>query len=543
MKRRVVFHPFFFALAPILSVYVHNIDQVPFRLILPSIGFVLISTLILFLVLAWIVRSFEKSGLVVSAFVLVFLAYGHFATGYPPYIIVLAGPGALALVTLLVLRTRRDLRLLTQTANLVSAILIAFNILLGMARSLMADDVTIRLDLPEQKAASYSADDTRVGELPDIYFIVLDGYARTDVLQELYGYDNRPFLDQLRQRGFRIAEESRSNYSQTLLSLGSTLNMVYLDSVAAQAGYDNVDRKPLMGLVKNSHVLGIVTQYGYETFAFASGYSGAEIKNADHFVSRGFPLSEFEHTLIQNSALSINLWGTFPVDQFDIHRRRIGFTIDQLALLPETKSPRFVFAPILAPHPPFVFGSNGEEMSPTGKFSYADGNHYMSLEGASPEGYREGYRGQLHYLNSLVIKAIDGILAQPGKEPIIILQADHGPGSRLSWEEPESTCLDERLAILNALYLPEGGDMLVYDEITPVNTFRLVFDRYLGTDFGRIEDRSYFSRWNTPYRFIHVTDDMNGDSPEGDQAVVAGLPVRSLACAFDSPEVSPHSDP
>lgn len=31
-------------------------------------------------------------------------------------------------------------------------------------------------------------------ETPDVYLIVLDGYARADVLEELYSFDNTPFL-------------------------------------------------------------------------------------------------------------------------------------------------------------------------------------------------------------------------------------------------------------------------------------------------------------------------------------------------------------
>ena len=46
---------------------------------------------------------------------------------------------------------------------------------------------------------------------PDIYFIVLDGYARADVLAKYYGFDNGPFIGGLRQRGFQVSEASRSN--------------------------------------------------------------------------------------------------------------------------------------------------------------------------------------------------------------------------------------------------------------------------------------------------------------------------------------------
>jgi hypothetical protein len=69
-------------------------------------------------------------------------------------------------------------------------------------------------------------------EKPDIYYIILDGYARADVLSNLYGYDNSDFIKPLEQRGFNMASQSRSNYPRTLLSLASSLNMKYLEPVS-----------------------------------------------------------------------------------------------------------------------------------------------------------------------------------------------------------------------------------------------------------------------------------------------------------------------
>ena len=62
------------------------------------------------------------------------------------------------------------------------------------------------------------------------------------------------------------------------------------------------------------------------------------------------------------------------------------------------------------------------------------------------------------------------------------------------------------LGILNAYHLPQGGSDLLYDFITPVNTFRLIFNYYFGADYDLLSDRSYIARYGTPYRFNEVTD-------------------------------------
>src|SRR3970282_1068515 len=73
--------------------------------------------------------------------------------------------------------------------------------------------------------------DSPRGDSPDIYYIILDGYARDDILRKFYQLDNRDFLDRLGELGFYVAGCAQSNYAQTQLSLASSLNFAYLDSL------------------------------------------------------------------------------------------------------------------------------------------------------------------------------------------------------------------------------------------------------------------------------------------------------------------------
>jgi hypothetical protein len=67
------------------------------------------------------------------------------------------------------------------------------------------------------------------------------------------------------------------------------------------------------------------------------------------------------------------------------------------------------------------------------------------------------------------------------------------------------------MCILNAYYLPDFDHEQLYDEITPVNTFRVVFNQYFGTEYGLLRDQGYFSTMRRPYKFINVTDRINFD--------------------------------
>src|SRR5438552_8790363 len=119
---------------------------------------------------------------------------------------------------------------------------------------------------------------------------------------------------------------------------------------------------------------------------------------------------------------------------------------------------------------------------------------------------------------------IDGILANSSEPPIIILQSDHGSGMGLSTQSAEHTDLRERMSILNAYYLPGPGRAALYQGISPVNSFRVVFNAYFGAGLDLLPDRSYFSTWDDPFQFIDVTDRVR---PAADTGRVSSPPLLS----------------
>ncbi|WP_254054153.1 hypothetical protein [Singulisphaera sp. GP187] len=349
---------------------------------------------------------------------------------------------------------------------------------------------------------------SRPARLPDIYFIILDAYARSDVMKELFDFDNEPFLHRLEKKGFFIARESRTNYGQTPLSLASTLNCEYLDKLIAPS---TRDRDPLALLIGDNLVVKSLRPLGYQFAAFATGYDPTECTQADRFLGPRHPADNFQMLVVRMTPLRFL---PFPVKSWDFYRsmrERILFVLGHLPELAQAKEPTFTFAHIVGPHHPFVFGENGEDVSPSA--SNARGRGSKKLD--NPKNYRDGYRKQAIYLTKRVEETIDRILAQSPEPPIIILQSDHGSGLRHHLNDLERTDLRERMSILNCYYFPNHNYEGLTPRITPVNSFRVVFNNNFGTKLPILENRNLFSTYDDPFQFVDVTDRLDSNRDRG----------------------------
>ena len=350
----------------------------------------------------------------------------------------------------------------------------------------------------ESRETSSSLD--KIEKLPDIYYIILDGYASLDTLKGIYSYDNREFTDYLEGKGFYVASESRSNYAQSFLSLASSLNMEYVDYLSDQGGRESKDRRISSQMTRDNKVMKFLKSKGYKTIHFRSGWGPTDHNNyADLNIQCG-KWNEFLMILLQTTALS-------KFEKYFIGkdaRKRVLCTFAKLAQIPKIKRPTFAFAHIVCPHPAYIFGANGEPVEET----------KLKLDGDVWK-QKENYINQLIFINKKVKVLINEILSRSKGLPIIILQADHGTAATFydpnsgSWENPDEVNLKERMRIFNAYYLPSSGGKLLYKTITPVNTFRLIFNFSFNTSYKLLDDRSYYSSYDHPYNFINVTDAVN----------------------------------
>ena len=507
---RLPLHLFLFAAYPVLAMLALNAGEVEAGAALRPMFFALLLAGATLLVSWGLLGSAAKGAVLASLLVILFFSYGHIYTlirqdpslnaaiGRHRYLVSAAG----VLVLAVAIRLRRYPLPDWATRFLNVAALAAFALALAQVTWTFQGRSSQSQGGP-WKAPSVAGTLSLEGPARDVYYIILDGYTRADVLQNVFGYDNSPFLRSLEDLGFVIPESSRSNYSMTYLSIPSSLNMDYLDALGPPLDPKAKESAWLEAAAHHGIVRTTFEDLGYQIVAFETAYGVTDWPDSDLYLTRNplalsdarssNELNPFEVLLIQTSMGRIVLDGRTWLNRVmrtDIrspneqHRERILFAFDRLGRIPEIEGPKFVFVHILSPHPPYAFMADGSAVADPDIFSLAD---YSA--------HKEGYRNQVAFVNHRVLQAVKAILEASTVEPIIILQGDHGATGVTS---------EDRMKILNAYYLPEGGGEEIYPEISPVNTFRVVFNRYFGGDLPLLEDRSYFSPVERLFRFEEV---------------------------------------
>ena len=512
MKKAVVVHPYLFALFPVISLYAHNMDQVPVRSVLWAVAGSLFLSGLLVLLSRYVLRDFAK-GAVFATFVLtVFFSWGHIHSlifgwiatiTYTPNFQVIIDLSkhdilihAFLLIAFLligeilmvrVLRRRRVGREGTRILNIVSVVLVTFSVVRLVSYSLQVD----RLRYPGDKGVkAYSV--APVVTKRDIYYLILDGYARADILEEFYGFDNREFLDYLKKKGFYVVPKARSNYAWTFLSLPSSLNFDYINYLDNTFEEFTTDLRVPYEMIKNNRVANFLKSKGYLFVHFNSTW-GATLANkyADRQVSyeKGLFQDEFLRILVRSTMLKL-------IDPLILRNLAEVYlnTFRVLETIPEMEGATFTFVHMILPHAPFIFDRDGNVRRRRIMW-----NQFQ--EGAWRD--KDAYIDQLIFVNKQVRTAVDRIMEKSEVAPIIIIQSDHGPLLR---EVSRADFIRARMTNLHACYLPYGGNQFLYDSITPVNTFRIVLNFYFGTNHKLLKDLSYFSDPAPPFIFLDVTD-------------------------------------
>ena len=514
-------YPFLFGIFPVMYLWSANRAQEPAYVVLPALLITLAGVWVIFLLMLAITRSVHRAALVTTLLSLYLLTFGHLynqvnSFNQPEvskYLLPLTAVLILAAAVWVVLR-RFGSPTLTRALNLVAVPLILFQVItaapyyLNMARlnRTAAMTASVSAMAPTSGHSQKPIPLTNGKPQRDMYFILLDNYGRQDVLQSGSNFDNSELVQALQERGFVFPNCAQGNYFATAPVISSILNMDYLDKLGIKetaytrrGGYG--DMAPLM---QDSEVMRKFHEYGYQTVTFRGFMGLIDIPTSDVYVNfesdmpynKRLETINFEDLYLKTTAYpfikdpTINLLlqkgPEFIQQKLTAQKKSVNTSVetlepqfyqvymqnlhafDALEKIPtEVQSPKFVYAHIYTAHWPLMMAPDGSLRQPfntnTTTAAYVDG---------------------VKYTNSRILDAIDSILKNAETEPIIIIQGDHSNG----WVGSVEWSGRDRLKILSAYYLPDGGDKMLYDSISPVNNFRLVFKQYFGEQIDLLPD-------------------------------------------------------
>ncbi len=514
------FYPLLIGVYAVLQLWSANIGQVVAVVTLRSFGAAFLISLIVFLLSVAVTRSLHKGALVSAAAQFLLFFYGHFFAlvdqreifgmmiGRHRWFVVLMGLVFLAGVAG-ILRARSNLAGLNRALNvIIPAMMLMAAVPVAYYEIRYASGMYVRASAPVN---AVQVDQ----KLPDVYYIILDGYTRSDVLLDDYGYDNSAFIAKLKEIGFTIPACAFSNYYKTTSSMSATLNMNYLDQFGISDADANSSFSPsLAEYVIKSEVRTIFEQLGYKTVTFRGFIPSIDVKNADYY----FNLQEIEHerNLIGMHTFERMLMRSTllrpVIEQYEANPQALQFVPAQLLSLieleidsgeatgegsseaqwyrqsmyqfdtmlkvPDLPGKKFVYSHFYSTHRPYVIDEHGE----------------MRLKGVMKE---ENYVPSLRYTESRILEIIQTIIEKSAVPPVIILQGDHGKLEGLAQSK-----------ILNAYYLPGDASARIYATLTPVNTFRLILSEYFGKDYPLLPDM-VMTRINKQFKHVPAACDLN----------------------------------
>jgi hypothetical protein len=332
---------------------------------------------------------------------------------------------------------------------------------------------------------------------PDVYYLVFDCYPGTLFLRKYMNYDNSSFDEELIKKGFHVIKDPKSNYNRTAFSLASSLNFEYLKDIYSDTKISPKYYNRAKLTIKYSAVTEIFKQYDYKFF----NLSIFDFDNAPSIRRENFLVMPEKNVLLYNTLperlKNDLLWklrvgkyaipavqklferNSSEIEYEEIGRRNYNNTIiDSLVKISSQNntSPKFIYAHLYLPHPPFFYNEDGKE------------NDLKYVIQEESQRNKELFISYLKYTNKFILAITDKIINDPGSNSVVILQSDHGFNDYEGGPSFPETFFQN----YSAFYFPDRIYTAFYDTLSNINTFPIVFNKYFNTRFPLQKDTTYF---------------------------------------------------
>jgi hypothetical protein len=329
-----------------------------------------------------------------------------------------------------------------------------------------------------------------VDQRPDIFFIVFDEYTSSKGLKEFMNYDNS-FVDSLFvKNNFFVSSLSQSNYNYTPFSLASTFSFNYLQLNSFNGRMDKNLLLKAIASAKRNPFTSFLEEQGYSIVNYG-GFDLNKVPNrAPSFFDDKFMCGIIDNQTIV-SRIEKDIWWNFstrnlltgkfkiPDSYIENKKKHLGhnlFNFDGLIkeLQISSDSPKFVYAHFMLPHQPYYMNSDGSYVSDTA----------LILQQITP---MQGHLNQIGYSNLLLQKIITLVNRKAKRKRVVVIEGDHGFRSYQEAKPGHKVFMN-----LNAYYFSDCDYSSLYNGISPVNTFRIILNKYFSQSLPLVRDSSVF---------------------------------------------------
>jgi hypothetical protein len=319
---------------------------------------------------------------------------------------------------------------------------------------------------------------------PDIYFFVFDAYTNNSTLKTVWNFDNSQITNWLSDNGFHIGSNTHSNYDFTTFSVSSTFNMNFIPS---KKGNDASNPRTILQSnesLSNNETFSILSKENYKINFLAPFKNSIQENDLGYFFDylvNGQIQGQTFPGLFRHSNLFITLKDKFYTQShkdyyynvFEDKYQGILKTVEKIKNTTDSivnRRPNFVYGHILVPHAPALFDSHGKFISP---------------EEALTATYFNTYVDQIKFANTLIRDLVHHIQSHNKPNTIIIIEGDHGYSFY-----PIDSIPQFGFKNFNAIYFPDKNYSQLYDTMSPINDFRILFNQYFGQHFPLLKDSS-----------------------------------------------------
>jgi hypothetical protein len=326
---------------------------------------------------------------------------------------------------------------------------------------------------------------------PDIYFLVFDEYTNNKTLKKVWNFDNDGITNWLATKDFHVPVNTRANYTFTVYSVSSTFNMNYID---AKKGPDGTITRNLLQAnqsLSNNETFSILQKENY-SINFLAPFKNSIKENGlgkwfDYLIDHQIDMQTLPGKIIAHIQwyLKTGKWTGLNTNEVsDLLKEKVEAirnTVEQIKSTTDSstnRKPHFVYGHFMTPHEPHLLFDSAGMLAQEQKASI-----YPQVK---------TYTAQIGFANSIMKEVVTYILEHNKSNTIIIVEGDHGFRQFLEGPDwfmriPDST-KKYFLPNFNAIYFPNKNYSRLYDTMSPVNTFRIVFNQYFNQHFPLLKD-------------------------------------------------------